>query len=367
MNLFNDKEDYLMYEELLSKYKNQHGFKLFSFVLMPNHIHLLVETKPDTTLSEIMHNITSSYTKYYNKKHNRQGHLFRGRFKAVIIEKEPNLLRLSRYIHLNPKVSGLVSQAEDYTYSSYQAYLGRGPETPLGANSMSEEIGEVSAYLSGSGYQDYMNKECSEENAVLHKGLSRSVFLGSDEFAEAIQKMREGTAFRETEAFVETRANKVRISIISGVVLVAIAGTALFHANRAVKRAAATVSDDTSTVPQPILERAAVLETKAPKKKMELDGMTWQVKFVAGTPFQSIDIIHFSEGRMVSENMDLNGYKSSNYSLTRDGDRIIWETMQTSNTGVALWRGEVEGEQMKGVLSLRPKDGKPQDFSFVSM
>ena len=67
-NIFNDKEDYLMYAEILNKYKAQHHFKLFAFSLLPSGIHLLLETNPQATLSDIMHNITSSYIKFYNRK-----------------------------------------------------------------------------------------------------------------------------------------------------------------------------------------------------------------------------------------------------------------------------------------------------------
>jgi REP element-mobilizing transposase RayT len=362
-NLFNEKEDYLMYEELLTKYKSQHGFKLFAFALLPNHIHMLVETRPETTLSDIMHNITSSYTKYYNKKYNRQGHLFRGRFRAVIIEKEPYLLKLTRYIHLNPKFLGMAADSADYPYSSYLLFTGRAQEG-LYRVGLDEEVKEVFGYLKNSTYEDYLKEDCIEENKALHKELSRRVFLGSDEFGKRInERIGEASVLKVSESVQEKRPRRLAISLVSGVILVVIAGSVLLYANRAVKRSAS------SKIYGVVTQHKAIAETKesVPGEIASLEGMTWQVKFVAGTPFQAIDRITFYHGKMASENMNLNGYSSSNYSVTKDDNRLVWETMQTSAQGMALWHGELDGEQMKGVLSLRPKEGKPQDFSFVSI
>lgn len=360
-----------MYEELLTKYKNQHGFKLFAFALLPNHIHMLVETRPETTLSDIMHNITSSYTKYYNKKYNRQGHLFRGRFRAVIIEKEPYLLKLTRYIHLNPKLLGMAADPADYPYSSYLLFTGRAQEA-LYRIGLDDEVREVFGYLKSGTYEDYLKEDCIEENKALHKELSRRVFLGCDEFGKRInERIGEVSVLKGSESVQEKRPYRLAISLVSGVILVVIAGSVLLYANRAVKRSASlkihgAVPQHKEESSKPALERVSNAGSEV-VEVAGLDGITWQVKFVAGTPFQAIDRITFYHGKMASENMNLNGYSSSNYSVTKDDNRLVWETMQTSAQGMALWRGELDGEQMKGVLSLRSKEGKPQDFSFVSI
>ena len=79
-NIFRDKEDYMTYLELLKKYKEQDGYKLFSFVLMPQQLNLLIEATEQATISTIMHDIASSYTKYFNNRYQRKGHLFQERF-----------------------------------------------------------------------------------------------------------------------------------------------------------------------------------------------------------------------------------------------------------------------------------------------
>ncbi len=79
----------------------KNGFIVHAYVLMGNHYHILGETtKPN--LSMVMHFINSSFTIYFNKKWDRSGHLFQGRYRAIIIDKDSYLLELSRYIHLNP-------------------------------------------------------------------------------------------------------------------------------------------------------------------------------------------------------------------------------------------------------------------------
>ncbi|MEK7850191.1 MAG: transposase [Candidatus Omnitrophota bacterium] len=356
-DLFNDKEDFQMYLELLSKNKNQHGFKLFAFVIIPTHIHILVETKPETTLSEIMHNITSSYTKYYNKKYNREGHLFRGRFRAVLVEKDANLLRLTRYIHMNPVLLNLAAGPDKYLYSSYLYYIGQ--PTQLGGNiSLKEEVAETLGYLKDKSYEDFAKEDTSEENKLLHKELNRKVFLGSEEFGKKIQEKIDQASKEESDEQGK-RVYSLRIPVVSGLVLAALAASALLYSHKITRRASLVLSQ----------EKAVALhqEQEIAFQIVGLDGSAWQIKFIAGTPFQTVDTLIFKDGKLSSENLNLNGYPASNYSTTKEAGRIIWETMQTSVSGTASWRGEVEGNAMRGILSLRQIDKDPQDFSFVSL
>lgn len=88
---------------------------------MNNHYHLLMET-PCANLSKTMHFINSSYTTYYNKRHRRSGHLFQGRYKAILVDRDNYAKVLSCYIHLNPIRAGIVKKPEEYGWSSYQYY-----------------------------------------------------------------------------------------------------------------------------------------------------------------------------------------------------------------------------------------------------
>lgn len=97
--------------------------EIVSYCLMPNHFHLLVKQLVEGGITEFMSKVSNSYTKYYNTKHNRVGPLLQGEFKAVMVESDEQLLHLSRYIHLNPRVSLLVKELENYDWSSYREYL----------------------------------------------------------------------------------------------------------------------------------------------------------------------------------------------------------------------------------------------------
>jgi len=91
---------------------------------MSNHYHLLLST-PECNLSQIMRHINGGYTTYFNKRHNRAGHLFQGRYKAILVDADPYAGELSRYIHLNPVRTGIPEQPEEYPWSSYAAYIGK--------------------------------------------------------------------------------------------------------------------------------------------------------------------------------------------------------------------------------------------------
>ncbi|MCL4400384.1 transposase [Candidatus Parvarchaeota archaeon] len=114
--------DYRQFMHYLLQGKEKYNFYLYAFVLMGNHYHLLLETT-QPNLARIMHYINSAYTTYYNLKRNKYGHLFLGRYKSILVDKDSYLLELTRYIHLNPVRAKLVTKPESYKWSSYQGYL----------------------------------------------------------------------------------------------------------------------------------------------------------------------------------------------------------------------------------------------------
>jgi len=120
--IFFSKRDYEKFKEYLEEAREKHGFVLHCYVLMTNHYHLIIET-PEGNLSRIMHHINSSYTTYTNIKRERSGHLFLGRYKAIVVNKDNYLLELSRYVHLNPVRANMSERPEDYPFSSYRAMV----------------------------------------------------------------------------------------------------------------------------------------------------------------------------------------------------------------------------------------------------
>lgn len=116
-----DKEKFLEY---LEKAAERFSIIIHAYCLMSNHYHLLVQT-PEANLSATMQWINVSYAAYFNRKRLRQGHLFQGRFKAILIDADEYLKHLSRYIHLNPVRAKMVSTPAEYPWSSYAAFIGK--------------------------------------------------------------------------------------------------------------------------------------------------------------------------------------------------------------------------------------------------
>lgn len=111
---------------LLSPFKLDPSKKIVEIVaycLMPNHFHILLKQTKEHGITEFMSKFSNSYTKYYNVKYNRVGPLLQGEFKSVIIEGNEQLIHVSRYIHLNPLISGLIKDLIQYDWSSYPEYL----------------------------------------------------------------------------------------------------------------------------------------------------------------------------------------------------------------------------------------------------
>jgi putative transposase len=138
--IFLSRLDYLKYLKLMKEYLKRHGILVYAYCLMPNHIHLLLEQAEYQPLSRFMQRLQSTYTSYFNRKHKKVGHLFQGRYKAILVERDAYLLELIRYIHLNPFRSKLEDKVGLYPWTGHVEYLGREKE-PLGI----VEVGKVLA------------------------------------------------------------------------------------------------------------------------------------------------------------------------------------------------------------------------------
>lgn len=117
-------------KELIEKLRSKKDFliEIVCFCLMPNHLHLLLKQLQENGISIFMSNLTNSYTRYFNKVQKRIGPLFQGKFKAIRVESNEQLLHLSRYIHLNPFsdfVLKNLKELDSYPYSSFLDYLGK--------------------------------------------------------------------------------------------------------------------------------------------------------------------------------------------------------------------------------------------------
>ncbi len=120
--IFREDIDRQKFLEILAEYYDRFGILIHSYVLLDNHYHLILET-PFGNLVKIMHGINSRYTGYFNRKYQRVGHLFQGRYGAILVDKDAYLLVLSRYVHLNPIKAGITDNLEKYSWSSYLGFI----------------------------------------------------------------------------------------------------------------------------------------------------------------------------------------------------------------------------------------------------
>ena len=125
--IFTDHQDRISFLNILSRRIKRFDWICHSYVLMDNHYHLLVET-PKSNLSRGMMQLNSMYTQNFNRRQHREGHLFQGRYRSILVEKELFLLDLSQYMMLNPVRAGLVETPGEWAWSSYNATIGTIPK-----------------------------------------------------------------------------------------------------------------------------------------------------------------------------------------------------------------------------------------------
>ena len=181
----NDRDEFL---SVLAAVCETYNWVCHAYCLMSNHYHLLIET-PDANLSKGMRQLNGVYTQRYNHIHGRVGHVFQGRYKAILVEKESYLLELSRYIVLNPVRAAMVLAVDDWPWSSYRATAG-----------LAKAPGFLTTdwLLSGFGlrkseaiarYQQFISEGKGQPS--VWKLLRNQVFLGSDAFVERAQSLLE--------------------------------------------------------------------------------------------------------------------------------------------------------------------------------
>lgn len=185
--VFLDDEDRAFFINLLRAAYERFGTIIHVYCLMPNHFHILIET-PYGHLSRTMHFLITSYTVCFNKKHDRRGHLFQGRYKSILVEAVVYARGLSRYIHLNPVVKGLVKQPEDYPWSSCGYYLGKAkPERWLATDLILRLFGDDLA-KARTAYVSYLREKIGhEESRALMESPKRGI-LGSEEFIARVKQ-----------------------------------------------------------------------------------------------------------------------------------------------------------------------------------
>ena len=140
--IFHDNTDYLAYLNRLEHYRKRYNITVYAYTLILNHVHLLVETH-ETPLSKFMQGLQFTYTRYYNQRYSKIGHLFQGRYKAILCDRDAYLLELVRYIHLNPARMRRRVDPWRYKWSSHREYLGKGCPVSIEARFVLGQFGKA--------------------------------------------------------------------------------------------------------------------------------------------------------------------------------------------------------------------------------
>ena len=151
---------------------------------MSNHYHLLIET-PTSPLSKGMKHLNGSYTQAFNRQHQQTGHVFQGRFKSILVDKDHYLLELSRYIVLNPVRTRTVRSAREWPWSSYRATVGQ--NTPLDCLTTDWILSQFSKQRGKAqkAYKEFVKQ--GKNQSSVWDSLRNQIYLGSDEFVEEMQ------------------------------------------------------------------------------------------------------------------------------------------------------------------------------------
>ena len=176
-----DREEFL---EILEQTVDRFNWLCHAYCLMTNHYHLLIETV-DPTLSRGMRQLNGVYTQAFNRRHEQVGHLFQGRYKAILVEKEAYLLELARYIVLNPVRAKMVKKPEEWEWSSYRATAGLSEVPPF---LTTDWILSQFADERKKAQRLYRRFVAKETGRSPWDDLKGQIYLGSEKFIKSIPK-----------------------------------------------------------------------------------------------------------------------------------------------------------------------------------
>ena len=188
--VFRDDEDRRLFVSTLGRTVARWRWVVHAYCLMSNHYHLLIET-PEANLSRGMRQLNGEYTQTFNRRHRRAGHLFQGRFKALLVEKESHLLEVSRYVVLNPvKARGMgIAAAGEWPWSSYRATAGdNAPPAWLTVSWVLSRFGKE-AREARKGYRRFVKEGMGRKAALEERS---GLWIGSEGFGERIQDLAQG-------------------------------------------------------------------------------------------------------------------------------------------------------------------------------
>jgi putative transposase len=179
--IFPRETDYEAFLEALRVVRKRYPFYLYAYVLMSNHFHLLLEVQRSST-GRILQSLLTGYVRRFNRIHRHKGHLFQGRYKAILCDRDSYLMELVRYIHLNPVRASLVKRPAEWTWSGHGEYLGKQKGGLIDPGPVMEELGSQARY------EQFIREGVKESyRAEWHPG-EQAPFLGPAKFVKRMAK-----------------------------------------------------------------------------------------------------------------------------------------------------------------------------------
>ena len=184
-HVFPEGEDAAAFHEILADVAEQFGVEFHAYCLMGTHYHLLLRTR-QPNLSRAMRHLDGVFTQRFHRRHGTDGALFRGRYKAILVQAERHLVAVSRYIHLNPVEAGLAGRPEDWPFSSYNGYLdwARAPSW-LHTKNVLACFGSIGARIR---YRRFVEQGIDPGTRDFYGRPRLRPILGDDEFRERIRQ-----------------------------------------------------------------------------------------------------------------------------------------------------------------------------------
>ena len=183
-SIYETDDDREVFLSILGQVCERYNWLCHAYCLMDNHYHLLIETR-DSNLSKGMRQLNGVYTQQFNRAHERVGHVFQGRYKAILVDKDSYLLELARYIVLNPVRARMVRSAKDWRWSSYRETISHKPlQKWLYPDWLLSAFGKRWS-KAVDGYKRFVAE--GKNQASPWENLKGQVYLGDDQFVEKMQ------------------------------------------------------------------------------------------------------------------------------------------------------------------------------------
>jgi len=193
--IYRDDDDRRAHLAVIAHAMDRFDAHVLAYCLMGNHFHLVLATR-QANLSRLMRHVNGVYTQAFNRRHGLVGHLFQGRFKAILVDREAYLLALCRYVERNPVAAGLADSVRDWPWSSYGAHAGLAPVPPwldadaVGALMLGRAVASTADRRRAARMYAALAEDTRDADASIWQGgLRHQLYLGDDAFVARMQAL----------------------------------------------------------------------------------------------------------------------------------------------------------------------------------